>query len=74
MLSVRLPPEDEARLDAVAKRTGRTKSHYVRDLIIEALEDLEDLADAEERIQAIRDGRSRTYTLDEVERQLGLAD
>lgn len=74
MLSVRLPPEDEARLDAVAKRTGRTKSHYVRDLILEALEDLEDLADAEERIQAIRDGRSRTYTLDEVERQLGLAD
>jgi RHH-type rel operon transcriptional repressor/antitoxin RelB len=74
MLSVRLPPEDEARLAAVAKRTGRTKSHYVRDLILEALEDLEDLADAEERIQAIRDGRSRTYTLEEVEQQLGLVD
>jgi RHH-type rel operon transcriptional repressor/antitoxin RelB len=74
MLSVRLPPEDEARLAAVAKRTGRTKSHYVRDLILEALEDLEDLADAEERIHAIRDGRSRTYTLEEVEQQLGLVD
>lgn len=51
MLALRLPPEIEARLDALAKKTGRTKSFYAREAIIEHLEDLEDAYIAEERIR-----------------------
>jgi RHH-type rel operon transcriptional repressor/antitoxin RelB len=51
MLALRLPPELEARLDALAKRTGRTKSYYAREAIIEHIEDLEDYYLAEERLR-----------------------
>ena len=51
MLALRLPPEIEARLDALAKRTGRTKSYYAREAILEHLEDLEDYYIAEDRIR-----------------------
>ena len=49
MLALRLPPELERRLDALAKRTGRSKSFYAREAIIEHLDDLEDAYLAEER-------------------------
>ena len=51
MLALRLPPEIEARLDALAKKTGRTKSYYAREAIIEHLEDLEDIHLVEERVR-----------------------
>lgn len=74
MLAIRLPAEIESRLEALAKATGRTKTFYVREAILEYLDDLEDLYLAEQRLIDLRAGRSRTYTLDEVERDLGLAD
>ena len=74
MLGIRLPPDIEARLDALAKATGRTKTFYARQAILEHLDDLEDLYLAEQRLIDLRAGRSRTYTLEEVERDLGLAD
>lgn len=74
MLAIRLPAEVESRLDALAKATGRTKSFYAREAILEHLADLEDLYLAEQRSVEIRAGRSKTYTLEEVERRLGLAD
>jgi RHH-type rel operon transcriptional repressor/antitoxin RelB len=39
---LRLPPEIEERLDALAKRTGRTKSYYAREAILRQIEDIED--------------------------------
>jgi RHH-type rel operon transcriptional repressor/antitoxin RelB len=51
MLALRLPPEIEARLDALAKKTGRTKSFYAREAILEHIEDLEDAYIAEERVR-----------------------
>ncbi|MDY0331785.1 MAG: DUF6290 family protein [Thiomonas sp.] len=74
MLALRLPAEVENRLDALAKATGRTKAFYAREAILEYLDDLEDLYLAEQQLRDIRAGLSRTYTLDEVERDLGLAD
>ena len=74
MLAIRLPTEVESRLEALAKATGRTKTFYARQAIVEHLDDLEDLYLAEQRLIDVRAGRSRTYTLDEVERDLGLAD
>ncbi|HCR85603.1 MAG TPA: anti-toxin [Alphaproteobacteria bacterium] len=46
-ISVRLGEELEQRLESLAKRTGRTKSHYIREVLIERLEELEDLYIAE---------------------------
>lgn len=74
MLAIRLPAEVETRLDNLAKATGRTKTFYAREAILEHLDDLEDLYLAEKRLIAIRSGRSKTHTIEDVERSLGLAD
>ena len=74
MLSLRLPADVENRLDRLAKATGRTKAFFARQAIVEHLEDLEDIYLAEQRSLDNRAGKSRTYTLEEVERELGLAD
>ena len=73
MLAIRLPVEIEHRLEALAALTGRTKTFYAREAILEHLDDLEDLYLAENRLLEVRAGRSQTYTLDQVERDLGLA-
>lgn len=73
-VSLRLPDDVVQRLDRLAKRTGRSKTFYMIEAICEHLDDLEDLYLAEQRLLALRASRSRTYTLEEVERDLGLAD
>lgn len=72
MLAIRLPAEVENRLDALAKATGRTKTFYAREAILEHLDDLEDLYLAEQRLAAIRAGKSQTIPLEEVMKQYGL--
>lgn len=42
MLALRLPPEIEKRLAALAKKTGRTKSFYAREAIMQHIDDIED--------------------------------
>ena len=42
MLALRLPPEIEQRLDALAEKTGRSKSYYAREAILRQIEDIED--------------------------------
>lgn len=49
MLALRLPPEIEKRLSELARLTGRTKSYYARQAILEYIDDLEDLYIAEQR-------------------------
>ncbi|MEZ5812023.1 MAG: DUF6290 family protein [Rhizobiaceae bacterium] len=51
MLALRLPKEIEDRLDALAKKTGRTKSRIAREAILAQIEELEDIALAEERLR-----------------------
>ncbi|OMH29034.1 CopG family transcriptional regulator [Tersicoccus phoenicis] len=41
-ISIRLTPEDEARLTELARRTGRSKTFYMRAAIHELLDDLEE--------------------------------
>jgi len=74
MLALRLPPEVEERLDALAKRTGRTKSYYAREAILEHLDDLEDVYLAEQRLTDLRAGRSNATPLGDVMRRHGLGD
>jgi RHH-type rel operon transcriptional repressor/antitoxin RelB len=74
MLAVRLPPSIEKRLEKLARRTGRTKSFYVREAILQHLEDLEDVYFAELTLQRIRDGKERTIPLEDVLKRHGLED
>jgi RHH-type transcriptional regulator, rel operon repressor / antitoxin RelB len=66
MLAIRLPEEIEKRLEALAKRTGRTKTYYARQAILEHLDDLEDVYLAEKRLVSLRAGRTRSVPLSEV--------
>ena len=68
MLAIRLDPETETRLNLLAKKTGRTKTFYAREAILEHLDDLEDIYLATERLQR----PARTYSAKEVKRELGL--
>jgi len=74
MLAIRLPPDIEARLDALAKRTGRTKTYYAREAILEHLADLEDLHLAEKRLAALRAGKSSTVALAKLMKRYGVDD
>jgi RHH-type rel operon transcriptional repressor/antitoxin RelB len=74
MLAIRLPEDIELRLGALAKKTGRTKTFYAREAILEYLDDLEDLYLAEKRLDNIKNGKTKTIKLNQLERELGLAD
>jgi RHH-type rel operon transcriptional repressor/antitoxin RelB len=65
MLALRLPPDIEQRLDALAKKTGRSKSYYAREAILRQIEDIEDYYLARRRL---RHGGARV-TLESLERQ-----
>lgn len=72
MLTVRLPLSIEKRLEKLARRTGRTKSFYVREAILQHLEDLEDIYLAEHALKRIRSGKSGTIPLEDVMKRYGL--
>lgn len=72
--SIRLAAATERRLDALAAHTGRTKAYYLREIIERGLEDVEDYYLGSEVLERIRKGEERVFTLEDVERDLGLAD
>ena len=72
MLAIRLSAEVENRLEALAQATGRTKTFYAREAILEHLDDLEDLYLAEQRLIDIRAGRSQTIPLEEGMKRYGM--
>ena len=74
MLAIRLPADIEHRLEALAQATGRTKTFYAREAILEYMDDMEDLYLAESRLADLRAGRSHSVSLEDVERDLGLAN
>ena len=65
-ISIRLPEDLESRLENLAAKTGRSKTFYVREALLNHLEDLEDLYLAERELKAIRAGRSKTRPLEQV--------
>jgi len=72
MLAIRLPSEVEKRLTRLAKASGRTKTHYAREAILDRLEDQEDAHLAERRMREIYEGRSFSTPLADVMRERGL--
>lgn len=72
--SVRLAPETEKRLDVLAKKTGRSKAFYLRQLIEDGLNEVEECYLALEVLERIRSGKEKTYTATQVRKKLALED
>ena len=72
MLAIRLPPEIEKRLERLAKKTGRTKTFYAREAILNHLEDLEDAYIAEKALDEFYKSGEKAIPLAEVLKDLGL--
>ena len=68
MLAIRLDSDIEERLERIAKLTGRTKTYYAREAILEHLEDLEDIYPGNECLK--RPGK--TFSAKEVRHEPGL--
>ncbi|MBK8537120.1 MAG: CopG family transcriptional regulator [Candidatus Competibacteraceae bacterium] len=69
-----LEPEMEQRLDALTARTGRTKAFYLREIIQQGLDDIEDYYLASATLERVRKGEEPLYTAEEVRKDLGLDD
>ena len=68
MLAIRLPDEIEKRLDVLAKKTGRTKTYYVREAIMEHLEELEDIYLSLDRLEK----PAKRWSLEDLEKEIDL--
>jgi len=68
MLAIRLQPETERRLNALAKQTGRTKTYYAREAILRYLDDMEDQYIALDRLEH----SGKRWTLEELEQRRDL--
>jgi RHH-type rel operon transcriptional repressor/antitoxin RelB len=66
-----LDPEIQSRVEKMAQKTGRTKTFYAREAILEYLEDLEDLEDVYLATQRLVE-RAKAYSADDVKHELGL--
>ena len=62
MLVVRLPEDIERRLAEIARKTGRTKTYYVRAAVLMRLEEIEEIFLAEERLSK----PARRWTQDDL--------
>lgn len=72
--SIRLDPALEQRLNHLVAHTGRSKAYHLRELVAKGLDDLEDYYLAAATLERVRKGEERVFSLDQVERELGLAD
>ena len=72
--AVRLPDATYDRLQALAARSGRTATFYIREAIERHLEDLEDLHAAERAAAEHRETGGRTLSLDQLDLYPGLED
>ena len=66
MLSIRLSEEVENRLAALAAKTGRTKTYYAKEAILEHLSEMEDRYLALSRLEK----PGKRFSLDEMEQGL----
>ena len=70
-MAIRLPKDIENRLERLAKRTGRTKTYYAREAILEHIDELEDIYLADKIYEDVRAGREKTIPLTEVMKEVG---
>lgn len=70
--SVRLTSETEQRLDFLASSTGRTKAFYLRKIIEQGLEEMEDYCLAGHVLERIRKGQEKVHSAADLRQDLGL--
>jgi len=68
MLSIRLPKEIENRLSELASKTGRTKTFYAKEAILEHIETMEDKYLAISRLEK----SGERISLEEMEQELNV--
>ena len=71
-VSIRLPKELEDRLAALANRTGRSKTWYIRQALEEHIEEMEEVYLAEQTLWRIREGLEDTVSLEDLVKQHGV--
>ncbi len=73
-VSLRLPQSVSERLNDLVKKTGRSKTSFIREALLEHLDDLEDIYAAEAIMAQVKSGEEVISSLDDVERRLGLGN
>lgn len=71
-VSIRLTPEDEDRLEALARRPGRSKAFYVREVIHEHLGQLEEQSWADSVVRKWEDSGRASRPAQDLWDELGL--
>jgi RHH-type rel operon transcriptional repressor/antitoxin RelB len=71
-IAVRLTEEQERRLDALAARTGRSRSFYVKEALETHLDELEERFWADEVVDRWEASDRKTRPLSELKAELGL--
>lgn len=69
-----LPDDEYARLRSVAAQLGRSEEGFIREALLQAIEDAEDIRDAEEAMREYEHSGRKTHSLEEVSKRLGLDD
>ena len=72
--SIRFSPEIEERLNILAKATGRAKSFYIKQMVEDNIDAIEDCYLAEATLKRIRSGKEQVHTSASGREQLGLGD
>lgn len=68
------PKCDKKKFNVLADETGRSKADYLRQLIEKGLDELEDYYLSEKVMERVRKGEEQTYSIEEVEQELGLTN
>jgi RHH-type rel operon transcriptional repressor/antitoxin RelB len=71
-ISLRLEKNLEERINNLANKTHRTKSFYIREMILRAIEDIEDYYLAENCLEAVHKNEEIIYSHADVRKELGL--
>jgi RHH-type rel operon transcriptional repressor/antitoxin RelB len=70
--SIRLAPETEQRLDYLAAHTGRTKAYYLREIIEQGIEEMEDYYLAADVLERVRKEQEQVHSAVDVRKDLDL--
>jgi RHH-type rel operon transcriptional repressor/antitoxin RelB len=70
--TIELDPNIDARLEELARATGRSKDFYLNELIQQGMDELEDAYLGALEVERVRRGESSTRSLDAVMQDLGL--
>jgi RHH-type rel operon transcriptional repressor/antitoxin RelB len=73
-ISIQLTTETEQRLDSLATQTRRTKEYYLREIIDQGIEDIEDYYLAADVLERVRKGQETVHSTADLRKDIGLDD